>query len=133
MWSFRGIRALAIDRLTKEEMGPIEQVLLAKQYSVPQWLRTGCDALAVRSEMLSVEEAGQLSYPTAILVFQVREQVREQVRACPTTIGSDAYSIIGRVFDKELLEMEIAYNQYWHNDSWIDGEALLFLERDSKY
>lgn len=116
MWTFKDIRALAIDKLTKETMGPIEQVLVAKQYNVPQWLRSGYQALATRSEMLSVEEAGQLGYLTAILLFQAREQVRGQndhsssyhsryVRDGPSLI-------IERVFEQELREMGIVYAQY---------------------
>jgi hypothetical protein len=118
MWTFKEIRALAIDKLTKETMGPIEQVLVAKQYNVPQWLRSGYQALATRSEMLSVEEAGQLGYLTAILLFQAREQVRGQ-NDHSSSYGISRYEvrdepslIIERVFEQELREMGIVDAQY---------------------
>jgi hypothetical protein len=118
MWAFKDIRALAIDRLTEEEMGAIERVLLAKQYNVPQWLRAGYKELVMRTQMLSLEDAGQLSYLTAILIFQVREQASivngtsNRTRYGAHAPAVDASSIIERVFQTELQEMEFTYNQY---------------------
>ena len=118
MWTFKEIRSLAIQNLTKETMGAIELVLLAKQFNVPQWLRSGYQTLAARSEMLSIKEAEQLSYLTAILLFQVREQVREDAnwvgarRRYPEISIAETSAVIERVFERELRQMEREYNRY---------------------
>ena len=121
MWTFKEIRNLAIQKLTMETMGAIELVLLAKQFNVPQWLRSGYQTLAARSEMLSIEEAEKLSYLTAILLFQVREQVRADTNwagarrasyRLPEIYIAETLTVIERVFERELRQMEREYNQY---------------------
>jgi hypothetical protein len=114
MWTFKEIRALAIDNLDQSTMGPVEQVLAAKQYNVPKWLRSGYIALVERHETLSVTEAGQLGYLTAILLFQIREQVRERGGGKHSLSNNirDGSGIIARIFEQELRAMENVYEEY---------------------
>ena len=83
LWIFKGLRAGAVSRLTGMMTDPIEEVLLGRQYSVPQWLRSGYGTLVNRSVILSLEEARLLNFQTAFLVCQARE--REGPLAGPTT------------------------------------------------
>jgi hypothetical protein len=61
-----------------------------------------------------VTEAGQLGYLTAILLFQIREQVREQRGSRHSVYFDfrDGPNIIARVFEQELREMENVYEEY---------------------
>lgn len=112
MWVFKEIRALAIDRLTKWPMGEIEQIVLAKQYNVSQWLLSGYQKLAMRSEMVSLEEAAQIGYLSTILIFQVREQVGHQTRRRPDV----ATTVVEYTFKREVREMELAYDDQFLAD-----------------
>lgn len=121
MWNFKEIRALAISNLSKQTIDPIEQILLAKSYNVPQWLHSGYDAIAQRSRMLSLDEAEQLGYPTAIRVFQVREQARVDgwVNTYDHRYGHDGVPPVGEtsriienVFENELRVAKAVYDTY---------------------
>jgi hypothetical protein len=101
-WNFKDFRALALEKLTRETMDPIEKVSLAGAYDIPQWLRTGFDTLATRNEPLSVAEAKEIGYPVAIRVCQIREEIRVfSHQNDPLLVGS-AYKAIEREFREEL-------------------------------
>jgi hypothetical protein len=113
MWNFKDIRALAIAKLTNESLEPVEQILLARTYMVPQWLRAGYDALATRSDVLSSEEAKRIGYETAVLMFQARERIRKT--AWVNYNGGyqpplHPSSTIETIFEEELRAVEQGYN-----------------------
>jgi hypothetical protein len=110
MWNFKDIRALAILKLTNEPMEPVEQILLAKTYVVPQWLRAGYYALATRSDVLSSEEAKRIGYETAVLMFQAREQILKVSYGGYQPPLRNASSTIEAIFGEELRAVERGYN-----------------------
>ncbi|KAJ7655372.1 hypothetical protein B0H17DRAFT_377824 [Mycena rosella] len=64
LWHFLEIRNLAIEKLTLHAgwLGSIERILLAKQYDVSAWLRSGYTDLARRKEPISLEEAAKIGW-----------------------------------------------------------------------
>jgi hypothetical protein len=109
MWNFKDIRVLAINKLTNEPMESVQKILLAKTYMVPQWLRAGYSELALRWDVLSSAEAELMGYPTAILLFQVREKIKED-RWTNSMDIRDLSEIIEEIFEKEVQAMESVYN-----------------------
>ncbi|GLB42213.1 hypothetical protein LshimejAT787_1102280 [Lyophyllum shimeji] len=73
MWEMSKIRALAIARLSAIGMGSVEKIVLAKEFHVPQWLRSGYQELVDQTEMLSLEDCDKIDYPSAIRIFRMRE------------------------------------------------------------
>jgi hypothetical protein len=71
-WGFTALREEAIAQLNKLPMSPIQQVLFARQYSVPSWLAKGyVDILARMSDLenprfLSQEDAKELGWEVAL-------------------------------------------------------------------
>jgi hypothetical protein len=114
MWNFEDIRKLAIGKLTKQSVEPIERILLARAYSVPKWLRAGYIALVERREALSLEEAERIGYSAAVRLFHVRERMRKNEPVKSTfggvhqdvNVNYDAPSAIEREFEAELREVE---------------------------
>ena len=45
MWNFPEICKLAIEQLSKVAMNPVTKVLLARQYTLQEWLFTGYEEL----------------------------------------------------------------------------------------
>jgi len=74
MWDLSSIRKLAIEELLEFKMDPVTRITLARQYSVQKWLFAGYEELAKRTEPISIREAEQLGWDTAILIFQIREE-----------------------------------------------------------
>jgi hypothetical protein len=74
MWDFSHVRKLAIKELSNVAMNPVHRILLARQCTVQKWLFAGCEELAKRTEPISIREAEQLGWDTAILIFQIREK-----------------------------------------------------------
>ncbi|RDB27014.1 hypothetical protein Hypma_004967 [Hypsizygus marmoreus] len=109
MWEMYKIRSLAIDKLTAMPVDSIRKIKLAKQFHVPQWLRTGYLELVNRNEMLSMEEAEQIDYVSAIRVFQVREEVRPRNGYYST---SSTNTVIERVFKEELEVAQDIHHTY---------------------
>jgi hypothetical protein len=74
MWDFFDVHRLAIEELSKVVMSPVTKILLARQFTIQKWLFAGYEELAKRTEPISVGEAEQLGWETAILIFQIREE-----------------------------------------------------------
>ncbi|KAG5338291.1 hypothetical protein C0989_007713 [Termitomyces sp. Mn162] len=74
MWEMHRIRLHCIDKLTDMSMSPVERVVLAKNFHVPQWLHTGYKELVNRNETLSMSDSENIGYRSAVGVFQLREQ-----------------------------------------------------------
>jgi hypothetical protein len=73
MWAFDKIRKKAIAELSKTNMDTVDKVILARSYSVGDWLYEGYIALVKREAGLSSEEAKRLGYETAFRLCQKRE------------------------------------------------------------
>lgn len=120
MWVFKEIRALAIDRLTKWPMGEIEQIVLAKQYNVSQWLLSGYQKLAMRSEMVSLEEAAQIGYrrpdvATTVVEYTFKREVQEMELAYDDQFLADGAEERLRVVESTMgptEAMSTAYSRY---------------------
>jgi hypothetical protein len=104
-WNFKEFRSTALEKLTIETMDPVEKVLLARAYSIPQWLRTGYNMLATRNESLSVAEAKEIGYPIAIRVCQIREKIEVFSRENYPSLVSRAYKAVEREFREELRQV----------------------------
>ncbi|KAJ7210502.1 hypothetical protein GGX14DRAFT_625811, partial [Mycena pura] len=63
-WFFLDARALAIQQLGGEAMEPVERIVLAKQYDVSAWLRSGYAELARSSVGISAEDAEKIGWET---------------------------------------------------------------------
>ncbi|KAK0226423.1 hypothetical protein IW262DRAFT_766385 [Armillaria fumosa] len=120
MWHFTDIRQLAIKHLQQDAtLDAIEQVVLAKAYSVSSWLRTGYLGLVKRTQPLSVEEAEQIGYRSAIQIYQVREDAvvkqagnRGYVKYNGTLTDHDVQVVFDKVFQEELRLAEAASQRY---------------------
>jgi len=116
MWDFFEVRKLAIEELSKLVMSPITKILLARRYNIQKWLFAGYEELAKRTEPVSVGEAEQLGWDTAIMIFQVREESLVDIVAgwgektdCDAGVDRTDCNCaegIWRVFAKELKDVE---------------------------
>ncbi|KAF5379189.1 hypothetical protein D9615_006037 [Tricholomella constricta] len=116
MWEMDKVRELAITNLTSSGMGSVEKIVLAKEFHVPQWLRSGYQELVNRQEMLSMEESERISYKSATGVFQVRESTRNRNQGYYG--GMAKVLTIEGVFEVELA-MEKAYYETYATGSSI--------------
>jgi hypothetical protein len=98
MWDLFSIRKMAIEELLKFTMDPVTRTILARQYSVQKLLFAGYEELAERTEPISIGEAEQLGWDTAILIFHIREESYRGYCSCAEGIR--------RVFAKELKDVE---------------------------
>ncbi|KAI9465241.1 hypothetical protein BJY52DRAFT_1245974 [Lactarius psammicola] len=73
-WGFASLRRLALGSI--EPPTPFDQLLLARAYSVNQWLLPALSALCERTVPLSLNEARQMSIEDVVLVTTVREDIR---------------------------------------------------------
>ncbi|THV06183.1 hypothetical protein K435DRAFT_849279 [Dendrothele bispora CBS 962.96] len=75
LWGFPQIRRLAIKYLTSNDMTALTKIQLARNYSIPRWLRSGYVELVKQIETLKIEDVESLGYPSSIRIFRVREQM----------------------------------------------------------
>jgi len=73
-WGFASIRKLALGSI--EPPSPHDRLLLARTYSVDDWVVPALSALCERSTPLSLSEARQMSIEDVVLVSTVREDIR---------------------------------------------------------
>ncbi|KAK0486309.1 hypothetical protein IW261DRAFT_791106 [Armillaria novae-zelandiae] len=120
MWHLSDIRQLAIKHLQQDAtLDAVEQVVLAKAYSVSSWLRTGYLSLVKRMQPLSVEEAEQIGYRSAIQIYQMREDAvvkqagnRGYVKYNGTLTDHDVQVVFDKVFQEEFRLAEAASQRY---------------------
>ena len=76
MWEFPKMRTKAIDASENEvqKLGAVEMILLAKKYSVSDWLTKGYDILARRPERITADERKRLGLDTFVRLAEVREK-----------------------------------------------------------
>jgi hypothetical protein len=73
-WGFASLRRLALGSI--EPPTPFDQLLLARAYSVDQWVLPALSALCERTVPLSLNEAREMSIEDVVLVTTVREDIR---------------------------------------------------------
>ncbi|KAH9032570.1 hypothetical protein EDB85DRAFT_1202161 [Lactarius pseudohatsudake] len=76
-WGFASIRRLALKSINPPT--PHDRLILARTYTVGQWVRPALTALCERAEPLSLTEALQMRMEDVVLVAAVREDVRSRV------------------------------------------------------
>ncbi|KAG6330948.1 hypothetical protein ID866_8141 [Astraeus odoratus] len=74
-WDFKAIRQAAIDALDVSQIGPVDRVVLARQYDIKDWLLPALNQLARRHEPTSLEEAGRMGIDFALKLASVRERI----------------------------------------------------------
>ncbi|KAK0459135.1 uncharacterized protein EV420DRAFT_1763588 [Desarmillaria tabescens] len=69
------VRKTAIERLTSSlsEISPADRIVLGRKYSVGQWISSGCEELATRVEVVSLEEGEKVGLSTALRLEHIRE------------------------------------------------------------
>lgn len=99
----RAIREIgAMDPAT---LHPVETILLAEQFSVPEWLIPSYAVLCKRPQPLDMVEAQKLGLVTTVLIAQAREKVREMgsIRAGTGPVpAQNAESVVRTVFNLPL-------------------------------
>jgi len=100
-WDFASIRKLALSSI--EPPTSHDQLLLARTYSVDNWVVPALSALCERTTPLTLSEARQMSIEDVVLV----SAVREDIRGC--TLQIDTAEIPPRVEAEQLgaLGLEI--------------------------
>ena len=73
-WGFASIRRLALGSINPPT--PHDRLLLARTYSVDDWVIPALSALCERTTPLSLSEARQMSIEDVVLVSTVREDIR---------------------------------------------------------
>ena len=73
-WGFTSIRKLALNSI--EPPTPHDRLLLARTYSVDDWVVPALSALCERSTPLTLSEAREMSIEDVVLVSTVREDIR---------------------------------------------------------
>jgi len=73
-WDFASIRRLALGSINPPT--PHDRLLLARTYSVDDWVIPALSALCERTTPLSLSEARQMSIEDVVLVSTVREDIR---------------------------------------------------------
>ncbi|KAH9051007.1 hypothetical protein EDB83DRAFT_1360111 [Lactarius deliciosus] len=76
-WGFASIRRLALKSINPPT--PHDRLILARTYTVDQWVQPALTALCERAEPLSLTEALQMRMEDVVLVAAVREDVRSRV------------------------------------------------------
>ena len=110
MWDFFEIRHLAIETLSTIGMDPVTQVANALQFNVPRWLFAGLESLVKRKEAISISEAKNVGWETAIRVYQIQEEGLARLHGYAGDVGPlascDFAEDIRREFAVELNEAE---------------------------
>ena len=73
-WGFASLRKLALKSITLPT--PHDQLVLARTYSVDEWVLPALTALCERTFPLSLDEAREMRMEDVILVATVREEIR---------------------------------------------------------
>ncbi|VDC03768.1 unnamed protein product [Peniophora sp. CBMAI 1063] len=71
-WEFTSMRHIAITKLGRLA-SPLEKLIFGRAMDVPDWIVPALVALCARSEMLSLDEARQLSLEDVLRITSVRE------------------------------------------------------------
>ncbi|GLB38942.1 hypothetical protein LshimejAT787_0601040 [Lyophyllum shimeji] len=105
-WAMLDVRRMAIDHLTPAAMSPADRVVLARTYSVVEWLRSAYLALAKDPTRISPEDASKIGLEPVFKLLRAREHVLNS--AFYKVAGCDYDSAIQRKFGGELEGMQEA-------------------------
>ena len=96
------IKTIATERL--ENLLPVDKVLIAKKYRIHGWLLTSYQALALRAEMITDDEADQLGSRSTARLCRARE---EFIKSNGDIYDRAAHMLmrIWQIFESELLEL----------------------------
>jgi len=109
-WYFLDTRDLAIKQLNKRsDVGSADRIVLARQYDVPDWLRTGYTDLARRNEEISPEDAQKIGWETAYQLGRVREMAMK--RSGDWTYYLQ-YADVDNTFGEEFRQAELASSAF---------------------
>lgn len=89
-WEFNSIRALAIDML-EPLASPLQKLVLARSFDVPQWLQSALVSLCMRKEPLALSEADLLSMSDVVAIATARETLRDFHLKVPSENKVSAY------------------------------------------
>ena len=122
-WDFGSIRKLALSSI--EPPTPHDRLLLARTYSVDNWVAPALSALCERSTSLTLSEARQMSIEDVVLVSTVREDIRGR------TLQVNAAEIPLRVEAEQLGALGLEIPDHLH---FLKSEASspLCLKRGMK-
>jgi hypothetical protein len=96
-WDFASIRRLALSSIKPPTAH--DRLLLARTYSVDDWVIPALSALCERTTPLSLSEARQMSIEDVVLVSTVREDIRNH------TLQVDSAEIPLRVEAEQLFAL----------------------------
>ena len=121
-WGFASIRKLALSSI--DPPTPHDRLLLARMYSVDDWVVPALSALCERTAPLTLSEAQQMNIEDVVLVSTVREDIRGR------TVQVDRAEIPLRVEAEQLgaLGLEIPSHPRLAKAEWLTVD----LKRDSK-
>jgi hypothetical protein len=74
-WGFASLRKLALASI--EPPTPYERLLLARTYSIDDWVIPALSSLCERTAPLSLDEARQMKIEDVVIVATVRENIRD--------------------------------------------------------
>ncbi|KDQ55085.1 hypothetical protein JAAARDRAFT_114741, partial [Jaapia argillacea MUCL 33604] len=76
MYDFSRIRDLAIEEMSKiTDADPVQIILVAREFSIEEWLLPAYRRLACRDQPISLADAQLLGWETAIGLSHVREDI----------------------------------------------------------
>ncbi|KAJ2930169.1 hypothetical protein H1R20_g6962, partial [Candolleomyces eurysporus] len=79
-WSFNDIRHQAIKEIEAGDGGmtAVNQIILAKEYNVSEWLLTGYKTLITREETIDLQEGEEIGLRNALQLYELRDQYFRQ-------------------------------------------------------
>jgi hypothetical protein len=87
-------RNLSIEKISRIDMEPIRQIMLAQELDVQPWFEPVCSKLAHQSTPLSLEDARMVGLDITVKTFHLREQDLRYIscrQALPrTTVENDS-------------------------------------------
>lgn len=75
---FDRIRDLAILEISKQLLDPVDKIMLANKYNIPQWLPSAFTDLCKRPEPIRDSEAELLGLRTIVRIARARELARDK-------------------------------------------------------
>ncbi|RDB27006.1 hypothetical protein Hypma_004969 [Hypsizygus marmoreus] len=119
MWNFYELHSMAVETLTTATMDPLDRIIVAKTYKIPQWLRTGYNQLITRENPLTPEEGAKVEMTTAMTIAQAREDfLRHQTGRYSTSFDTtypDGYTVpisLEKLFGQELTVADLEHSYF---------------------
>jgi hypothetical protein len=106
-----------------DDLDSVDRILLGQAYGVPEWLLSGCKALAEREATISGREGRRLGPDTVAGLCEVREAgIKASFRSAPSQSRTKGYFNVGKpkydyashirsLFSQELADAEAASNR----------------------